>query len=67
MGLTETLIDTGPLVALIDRRDEHHAGAVRQANQLDAPFYPCEGVLEEAHFLVYRRYGDEAIDVLMPS
>jgi len=55
MVLTETLIDTGPLVALIDRRDEHHAWAVRQANQLDAPFYTCEGVLGEAHFLLRER------------
>lgn len=47
-----TLIDTGPLVALIDRRDEHHGWAVREANKLDPPFCTCEAVLTEAHFLL---------------
>lgn len=48
------LADTGPLVALINRRDRHHAWAAEQANRLPAPFLTCEAVLSEACFLLQR-------------
>lgn len=52
-----TLVDTGPLYALINRREQYHAWVVRQAAQLDAPFHTCEAVLSEAHFLLQRVHG----------
>ena len=44
------LLDAGPLVALLDRRDEHHAWAAEQAGQLALPFRTCEAVLSETYF-----------------
>ena len=46
------LLDTGPLVALLNRRDSFHAWSVEQAGTLAPPFYTCEAVLAEAHFLL---------------
>lgn len=46
------LVDTGPLVALLNVRDAHHAWCTRQAAQLKPPLYTCEAVLAEAHFLL---------------
>jgi uncharacterized protein len=43
-----TLIDTGPLVALLHRTDSHHARARRLAATCEAPFRTCEAVLAEA-------------------
>lgn len=47
-----TLLDTGPLVSVLNRRDTHHQWAVHHAGQLSAPFLTCEAVLSEAHFLL---------------
>ena len=46
------LLDTGPLVALLNRRDAFHRWSVEQAGQLTPPFFSCEAVLAEAHFLL---------------
>ena len=46
------LLDTGPLVALLNRRDALHARSIEQAGRLKPPFYSCEAVLTEAHFLL---------------
>ncbi|MFL6194743.1 MAG: type II toxin-antitoxin system VapC family toxin [Thermoanaerobaculia bacterium] len=46
------LVDTGPLVALIDRRDSFHPWAKEQVAALDPPLYTCEPVLTEACFLL---------------
>src|SRR5262245_22444689 len=42
------VIDTGPLVALLDRRDQHHSWAVDQAKRLPGPFLTSEPVITEA-------------------
>lgn len=47
-----TIIDTGPLVALLYRREAHHQWVVRQFEQLTGPLYTCEAVVSEAHFLL---------------
>ncbi len=46
------LLDTGPLVALLNRRDSFHVWSVEQARILAPPFYTCDAVLTEAHFLL---------------
>ena len=51
------LVDTGPLVAVLDRADRHHAWATRTLSQLDAPLHTCEAVLSEAWFLLGRARG----------
>jgi uncharacterized protein len=48
------LLDTGPLVAYLYRREAYHEWAVEQFTTLDLPFISCEPVLAEACFLVAR-------------
>lgn len=52
------LLDTGPLVALFYRRDQHHLWAREQISQLPAPLLTCEPALTEACFLLHRLVGD---------
>ena len=46
------ILDTGPLVALLNRRDRHHQWAKDQWSEIDPPLLTCEAVLAEACFLV---------------
>ncbi|MDP3071992.1 MAG: PIN domain-containing protein [Opitutaceae bacterium] len=46
------VLDAGPLVALIDRNDPHHAWAHAQADILIEPIVTCEAVWSEAAFLL---------------
>jgi len=46
------LLDTGPLVALLNKRDSYHGWSVEKAADLRPPFLTCEAVLAEAHFLL---------------
>ena len=56
------VVDTGPLVALLDRRERHHAWAVEQLKFVAPPLLVCEPVLVEAFFLLAR--SPEAQDAL---
>lgn len=49
------VVDTGPLVALMDRRERHHHWAVRQLETQPLPWITCEAVLTEALFLLRAR------------
>ena len=56
----KVLLDTGPLVALGDARDEHHAWASAEFDALstrEAQLVTCEAVLAEAHHLIRKRTG----------
>ncbi len=46
------LLDTGPLVAFLHRRDQYHQWAVEQFGRIDPPMYTCEPVLTEACYLL---------------
>lgn len=46
------LLDTGPLVAFLHRRDQYHQWAVEQFSRIDPPMYTCEPVLTEACYLL---------------
>ncbi len=48
------LLDTGPLVAFLNRDDEHHAWATSRWETLRPPLLSCESVLSEACFLLRR-------------
>ncbi len=48
------ILDTGPLVAAIDRRDEYHQWAQDMLAQVRPPLITCEPVLTEACFLLSR-------------
>jgi predicted nucleic acid-binding protein len=46
------IIDTGPLVALLDEREPYHAWARETLCGLETPLQTCEAVLSEASFLL---------------
>lgn len=56
------LIDTGPLVAALRRRDAHHEWARAHFKAATEPFATCEAVISESLFLLERaREGKEAL------
>ena len=55
--MKKILTDTGPLVALLDRRDRYHEWAKTQVAGIDPPLYTCEAVLSEACFLLQKVPG----------
>lgn len=46
------LIDSGPLVAALRRRDQHHAWARARFEASTEPFVTCEAVISESFFLL---------------
>ena len=49
----ETLLtDSGPLIALLDRSDEHHEWVAEQFSHLSGPLLTCEGAITEATHLL---------------
>ena len=46
------LLDTGPLVAYLDKSDQHHDWAIEQFSSLSSPFFLPEAVLSETSFLL---------------
>ncbi len=51
------IVDTGPLVAFLNRRDRYHSWAVEQFGSLPPPLLTCEPVLSEAAYLVRDLHG----------
>lgn len=51
------LIDTGPIVAAINKRDKWHSWAEEAMERLPATLYTCEAVISEAYFLLKRTNG----------
>ncbi len=54
------LVDTGPLVALINRREQSHNWVIAQLANIAYPLLTCEAVITEACFLLHHIYGGEA-------
>jgi len=48
------IVDTGPLVAFLDRADRHHRWVADRLEELDPPLLVCEPVLAEALYLLAR-------------
>ncbi len=46
------IVDTGPIVALLNSRDHYHAWARELFESIDPPLATCEPVISEACFLV---------------
>ena len=53
--MSEILVDTGPLVAMLCRDDRDHAWTVECFRALAPPLLTCEAVIAETCFLVERR------------
>src|SRR5256885_15656423 len=54
-AVSDILIDTGPLVAMLCKDDRDHAWTVEQFRALHPPFLTCEAVIAETCFLIERR------------
>jgi predicted nucleic acid-binding protein len=52
------IVDTGPIVALLDADDQQHAWVKAQFARLRPPLLTCEAVLTESSFLIARGGGD---------
>ncbi|MCW5700633.1 MAG: PIN domain-containing protein, partial [Rhodospirillales bacterium] len=52
--MVAAIVDTGPLVAYLDRRERHHPWVVECIAQIEAPLLVCEPVLAETMFLLAR-------------
>ena len=52
--MSAILADAGPLVAFLDRRDQHHEWSKRQFARFTEPLLTCEAVVAEALFLLRR-------------
>lgn len=46
------IVDTGPLVAFLSKRDTWHDWAVAQLSAIEPPIETCEAVVSEAAFLL---------------
>lgn len=50
--MTSFITDSGPLVALLDRSDQHHGWAREQFSLVPCPVLTCEGAIAEAAYLL---------------
>jgi len=49
--VTPVLLDTGVIVAMLDRSEGRHRECVEAVEQVDAPLVTCEAVIAEACYL----------------
>ena len=64
MNPAGTLLDTGPLVALLSKHDSHHSRAKRLISESLPPFRCCEAVLAEACFLMRKVHRSGPSEVI---
>lgn len=57
---SRVIVDAGPLVALLNSRDTHHAWVVQQLGEIQPPMLTCEAVLAEATYLTRAVAGARA-------
>jgi uncharacterized protein len=64
--MTHVLLDTGPLVAFLNRQDQFHPWSLAEWSKITPPLLTCEAVITEACFLLRKMYGwQEAIGGLI--
>ena len=51
------LVDTGPLVALFNSRDQWHRWTIEAMGAIPIPLITCEAVITEASYLLGRAFG----------
>jgi uncharacterized protein len=55
--VTAVLLDTGPLIAVVDRDDKHHASCVRLLESWNGPLLLPSTILIEAGWTINRHMG----------
>jgi predicted nucleic acid-binding protein len=55
--VTPVLLDTGAIVALLDRRENYHQAAIEAVQQSASPLITCEPVIAESCHLLRRIEG----------
>jgi uncharacterized protein len=66
--VSRVLVDTGPIVALLNRRDHHHAWARKVLDTIEPPIFTCEAVISEACFLLGRfTHGPDTVLELLAN
>ena len=55
------VVDTGPIVAMLDADEANHDWVMSQVQRLRAPLVTCEAVLTEAAFLMSRAGVDSSV------
>jgi predicted nucleic acid-binding protein len=63
--MKRVLVDTGPLVAIMSRADQHHNTCVEVLHDLPGPLFSCWPVITEAAWLLRGRA--EAVQQLLES
>ncbi len=58
--MTPVLLDTGCIVALLDRSERHHEQCVEAVSAIDSPLITCEAVIAESCYLLRRLKGAAA-------
>jgi len=62
----QVIVDTGVLIALIDRLDHYHNWVTEQLKQITPPLVTCEAVISESWFLLKRvKNGRETLIKLL--
>jgi len=66
--MRHAILDTGPLIAFLDRAEQNHRWAIAQVEALEAPLLVCEPVLAEAmHLLAGFSKGQDALFGLLEN
>jgi predicted nucleic acid-binding protein len=66
--VSRVVIDTGPLVALLNRSDRYHGWVREVLDTIEPPVFTCEAVISEACFLLARvRAGQDAVFELLAN
>lgn len=66
--MRRAIVDTGPLIAFLDRAEQNHRWVVEQIEELQPPLLVCEPVLAEAMHLLSRfSRGQDALFGLLEN
>ncbi len=57
--LKRVILDTGVLVAVLDRSDNYHNWSIQQGEKVAKPLLTCEAVITESCFILQDVYSSE--------